>query len=88
MPHSIVHKEAKVIKELTDEGISESNIESIIGHFNYIEEASRDVKGVLDAIVNEKEKQLLPEIVKILFNEHSKRKKRTRFKRNKNKFFV
>jgi hypothetical protein len=88
MPHSVVHKEALVIKQLTDEGVSEANIESVVGHFNNIEESSKDVKGVLDSIVKEKEKQLLPEIIKSLFNEHSKSRKRTRFKRSKNKFFV
>ena len=56
MPHSIVHKEAQAVKHLTDEGITEANIESIIGHFNNIEESSKDVKGVLDSIVKEKEK--------------------------------
>jgi hypothetical protein len=88
MPHSIIHKEAQVVKQLTDEGITEANIESIIGHFNNIEEASKDVMEILNSIVTEKEKQLLPDIIKVLFNEYSKSRKRTRLKRSQNKFFV
>ncbi len=66
LPHSIVHKESKVINELLDKN-EKPQIDEILIHFLNIEEASKDVFSLLDKIVVEKGKETVNEAVEVLF---------------------
>jgi hypothetical protein len=74
LPHSVVHNEAKVIKESLD--TKEFTFDEMFIHFSNMEEASKDVAKILNSMVEEKRNQIQGDAIGTLFSEAQKGNRR------------
>ena len=79
LPHSIVHKEAKVIYDMLEANEhSFKDIDEILVHFLNIEDSSKELFGLLDSVVNEKAQHKMKDIVEALFHDTASNKPKKR----------
>jgi hypothetical protein len=74
LPHSVVHNEAKVIRDAIEK--KEFTFDQMFIHFANMEEASKDVAKILDSMVEEKREQIQGDAIGMLFTDNRKKNRR------------
>jgi len=76
LPHSIVHTEAQTIKQSVES--KDFTFDQMFIHFSNMEESSKDVAKILDAMVSEKREQIQGDAIGMLFNELQRNSKKSK----------